>query len=52
VNCNFLTALFQNSELALVHCECYIGKQTVIARNKKLIVIELLVLRLLEIFAS
>jgi len=47
-----MTALFQNSELALVQCECYIGKQTAIARINKLIVIELLVLRFLEIFAS
>jgi len=32
VNCNFMTVLFQNSELVLVQCECHIGKQTVIAR--------------------
>jgi len=27
-----MTALFQNSELALVQCACHIGKQTVMAR--------------------
>jgi len=33
VNCNFMTALYQNSELTLVQCECHIGKQTVIYKE-------------------
>jgi len=27
-----MTALYQNSELTLVQCECHISKQTVITR--------------------
>jgi len=28
-----MTALCQNSELTLVHSECHVGKQTVIAKK-------------------
>ena len=33
MNCNFMTALYQNSELTLVQYECHIGKQTVIYKE-------------------